>query len=78
MPHFDRFDICEAHAVLEWDYNELSMLLHGLLIQCDEDWEFRIYERMLEDCQTAFDNCVDWQKVDEAVAEYKEENEVIA
>jgi len=21
MPHFDRFDICEAHAVLEWDYN---------------------------------------------------------
>ena len=19
---FDRFDICEAHAVLEWDYNE--------------------------------------------------------
>ena len=26
MPHFDRFDICEAHAVLEWDYN-----LGGLL-----------------------------------------------
>lgn len=21
MPHFDRFDICEAHAVLEWGYN---------------------------------------------------------
>ena len=21
MPYFDRFDICEAHAVLEWDYN---------------------------------------------------------
>ena len=21
MPHFNRFDICEAHAVLEWDYN---------------------------------------------------------
>lgn len=21
MPHFDRFDICEAHAILEWDYN---------------------------------------------------------
>lgn len=22
MPYFDRFDICEAYAVLEWDYNE--------------------------------------------------------
>jgi len=21
MPYFDRFDICEAHAILEWDYN---------------------------------------------------------
>ena len=21
MPHFNRFDICEAHAVLEWNYN---------------------------------------------------------
>jgi hypothetical protein len=21
MPYFDRFDVCEAHAVLEWDYN---------------------------------------------------------
>lgn len=21
MPHFDRFDIAEAYAVLEWDYN---------------------------------------------------------
>ena len=21
MPYFDRFDICEAHALLEWDYN---------------------------------------------------------
>lgn len=21
MPHFDRFDICEAHLALEWDYN---------------------------------------------------------
>lgn len=21
MPYFDRFDICEAHCVLEWDYN---------------------------------------------------------
>ncbi|MBC8737425.1 hypothetical protein F6X40_11475 [Paraburkholderia sp. UCT31] len=21
MPAFNRFDICEAHAVLEWDYN---------------------------------------------------------
>jgi hypothetical protein len=21
MAYFDRFDICEAHAVLEWDYN---------------------------------------------------------
>lgn len=21
MPYFDRFDICEAYAVLEWDYN---------------------------------------------------------
>lgn len=21
MAHFDRFDICEAHAVLEWDWN---------------------------------------------------------
>jgi hypothetical protein len=21
LPYFDRFDICEAHAVLEWDYN---------------------------------------------------------
>ena len=21
MPTFDRFDICEAHCVLEWDYN---------------------------------------------------------
>ena len=21
MPYFDRFDICEAHLVLEWDYN---------------------------------------------------------
>ena len=21
MPIWDRFDICEAHAVLEWDYN---------------------------------------------------------
>lgn len=67
-----------AKPVLEWDYNELSMLLHGLLIQCDEEWEFRIYERMLEDCQTAFDNCVYWAKVDEAVAEWKEENEVIS
>lgn len=67
-----------AKPVLEWDYNELSMLLHGLLIQCDEEWEFRIYERMLEDCQTAFDNCVDWAKVDEAVQTWKEENEVIA
>lgn len=22
MAYFDRFDICEAHCVLEWDYNE--------------------------------------------------------
>jgi hypothetical protein len=22
VAQFDRFDICEAHAVLEWDYNE--------------------------------------------------------
>lgn len=21
MPYFDRFDICEAHCVLEWDYH---------------------------------------------------------
>lgn len=21
MPYFDRFDICEAHCVLEWDYS---------------------------------------------------------
>ena len=21
MPEFDRFDICEAHCCLEWDYN---------------------------------------------------------
>jgi hypothetical protein len=21
MPHFDRFDICEAYAVLEWDWH---------------------------------------------------------
>jgi hypothetical protein len=21
MTHFDRFDICEAYAVLEWDWN---------------------------------------------------------
>lgn len=21
MPYFDRFDICEVHCVLEWDYN---------------------------------------------------------
>jgi hypothetical protein len=21
MPYFDRFDICEAYAVIEWDYN---------------------------------------------------------
>lgn len=21
MPYFDRFDICEAYCVLEWDYN---------------------------------------------------------
>lgn len=21
MAYFDRFDICEAHCVLEWDYN---------------------------------------------------------
>lgn len=21
MPYFDRFDICEAHCLLEWDYN---------------------------------------------------------
>jgi len=21
MPYFDRFDICEAYAVLEWDWN---------------------------------------------------------
>lgn len=21
MSYFDRFDICEAHCVLEWDYN---------------------------------------------------------
>ncbi len=21
MPYFDRFDICEAYLVLEWDYN---------------------------------------------------------
>lgn len=21
MPYFDRFDICEAHAVLEWGYH---------------------------------------------------------
>ena len=67
-----------AKPVLEWDYNELSMLLHGLLKQVDDDWQFRIYERMLEDCQTAFDNCVDWAKVDEAVQTWKEENEVIA
>lgn len=67
-----------AKPVLEWDYNELSMLLHGLLKQVDDEWEFRIYERMLEDCQTAFDNCVDWAKVDEAVQTWKEENEVIA
>lgn len=64
--------------LVDWDYNELSMLLHGLLKQVDDDWEFRIYERMLEDCQRAFDNCVDWAKVDEAVAEWKEENEVIS
>lgn len=22
MPYFDRFDICEAYCVLEWDYNK--------------------------------------------------------
>jgi hypothetical protein len=22
MPYFDRFDICEAHLALEWDYND--------------------------------------------------------
>ena len=67
-----------AKPVLEWDYNELSMLLHGLLKQVDDEWEFRIYERMLEDCQTALDNCVNWPKVDEAVQTWKEENEVVA
>lgn len=67
-----------AKPVLEWDYNELSMLLHGLLKQVDDEWEFAIYDRMLEDCQTAFDKCVDWAKVDEAVQAWKEENKVIS
>lgn len=22
MPYFDRFDICEAHCVFEWDWNK--------------------------------------------------------
>jgi hypothetical protein len=22
MPYFDRFDICEAHLALEWDWND--------------------------------------------------------
>ena len=26
MAYFDRFDICEAHAVLEWDYNRSGWL----------------------------------------------------
>lgn len=26
MPFFDRFDICEAYACLEWDYNRDGIL----------------------------------------------------
>ena len=26
MAYFDRFDVCEAHCVLEWDYNISGIL----------------------------------------------------
>jgi hypothetical protein len=26
MPYFDRFDICEAHLAIEWDYNVSGIL----------------------------------------------------
>ena len=26
MPYYDRFDICEAHLAMEWDYNEGGIL----------------------------------------------------
>ncbi len=26
MPHFDRFDICEAHCLFEWDWNKSGWL----------------------------------------------------
>lgn len=58
-----------------WDCNELSMLLFCILEEID-DHDLSIYYRMSEDVYSAFQNCVDWQKVENAVNEWKEENEV--
>ena len=57
-----------------WDCNELSMILYAIVDEIEE-FDLAIYYRMNEAVYMAFENCVDWQKLEEAVNEYKTENE---
>jgi hypothetical protein len=53
-----------------WDHNQLGTLLVALLADA-EDYEWEIWERMSDRnvFDSAFDNCVDWEKFDELLKE---------
>jgi hypothetical protein len=53
-----------------WDHNQLGTLLVALLADA-EDYEWEIWERMSDGnvFDSAFDNCVDWEKFDELLKE---------
>ena len=54
----------------QWDHNELGTLLVALLDD-DEDWAWKIWERMQDRnvFDVAFDNCVNWEVYDGFVKE---------
>lgn len=53
-----------------WDHNQLGTLLVALLADA-EDYEWEIWERMSDRnvFDSAFDNCVDWEKFDALLKE---------
>ena len=58
----------------EWDCNELSMIFYCLLSDVD-DYDLTIYYKLSDNSiYSAFQNCVNWAKVEDAVDEYIKEN----
>lgn len=67
-----------AKPLADWDHNELGTMLGAMIpvgtdYQSAGEWRFEIWESTFGDegAYTAFSDCVDWPKFNEAVAEMR-------